>query len=89
MIHAVIALVAQFLIGKLTGNWWVVAVLFSGFYLGREHAQAEYRWIERFGQGLRKNLPWYGALDPKVWNLHSITDWVLPIVFTSTVAILV
>lgn len=89
MIHAIIALVLQFIVGTLTGDWWIMAALISGFYLGREHGQAEYRWIERFGGGLRKNLPWYGVLDRRVWDIHSITDWVLPIVFTSTVAILV
>lgn len=88
MLHAAIALAIQLIVGKLTGNWWTVCLLASGFYLGREHAQAEYRWIERFGGGLRANLPWNGVLDPKVWNLHSITDWVLPILFTGTVAIL-
>ncbi len=43
----------------------------SSYLLGRELAQAEYRWIEHYGKGLRANMPYWGALDPKVWNLHS------------------
>lgn len=55
----------------LCGYWWMGAAVGSFFFLGRELAQAEYRWIERFGGGLRANLPWWGMLDPKVWDVHS------------------
>ena len=27
----------------------------------RELAQAEYRWIEQFGAGVRANMPWWAA----------------------------
>ena len=79
MIHMLIALLLQAVIGLLTGNWWAGAI-FALFYMGREHAQAEYRWIERYGNGRRANMPWWGGFDPKVWNLKSLSDWLLPLV---------
>ena len=47
------------------------AVLMMAFFVGRELAQAEYKWIERYGLGRRYNMPWWGALDPRVWDIHS------------------
>jgi len=41
------------------------------FFLGREIAQAEYRWIEKFAGGLRANMPWWGGFDYRVWDAHS------------------
>jgi hypothetical protein len=69
--HLLIALAVQAVLGWLTGNWWAGAALMSGVMMGREHAQAEYKWIERYGQGLRANLPWWGWADPRVWDVHS------------------
>ncbi|CAB5194581.1 hypothetical protein UFOVP171_12 [uncultured Caudovirales phage] len=69
--HLLIALVVQAAMGWLTGNWWAGAALMSGVLMGREHAQAEYKWIERYGQGRRANLPWWGWADPRVWDVHS------------------
>lgn len=77
MIHAIIALTIQAIIGLVTGDW-LYGASFALFYMGREHAQAEYRWIETYGGGRRANMPWWGGFDPKVWNLKSITDWLLP-----------
>ena len=47
-------------------------VVGCAFFTGREHAQAEYRWIEHYGSGLRSNLPWNGWCDPRVWDIHSL-----------------
>ena len=69
--HLLIALVVQAAIGLATGNWWTGAALGAGVFIGREHAQAEYKWIERYGQGRRANLPWWGWADPRVWDVHS------------------
>lgn len=77
MTHALIAVLVQFTFGLLTGNWWIGAAM-ALFYVGREHAQAEYRWIEAYGNGRRANMPWWGGFDPKVWNIKSLTDWVIP-----------
>jgi hypothetical protein len=69
--HLLISLAVQAAIGLTTGNWWVGAALMSGVLMGREHAQAEYKWIERYGGGRRANLPWWGWADPRVWDVHS------------------
>jgi hypothetical protein len=85
--HAIFALLIQAVIGLTTRNWWAGAALASGYFLGREVAQAEYRWIEQFGEGLRANLPWWGALDSQVWVKPDQTaDWLGPILVTSAVA---
>ena len=88
MIHAVIALLIQSIAGYATGDWWVGCAM-TLFYIGREHAQAEYRWIERYGFGRRVNMPWWGGFDPKVWNLKSLMDWLLPAICTVTFAALI
>jgi hypothetical protein len=55
------------------------AIAGTFFFIGREHTQAEYRWIALFGKGLRANMPWYGGFDPRVWNhLDSWLDWLAP-----------
>jgi hypothetical protein len=79
--HALLALAAQTAIGLLTGNWWAGAAFGAAFYLGREHAQAEYRWIKEFGDGKRSNMPAWGGFDPRVWSndVASWLDWVLPL----------
>lgn len=85
--HLIEALLIQAIIGLLSGNWWAGAAAGSFFFIGREHAQAEYRWIATFGNGLRANLPWYGGFSPKVWtHLDSWLDWLIPVVATVGVA---
>lgn len=52
----------------------------SGFYAGREITQAEYRWISKFGEGRRDNMPWWGGFDPQVWNIKSFGDVLGPVI---------
>lgn len=87
MIHTLIALVLQLALATLTGNAWY-GVATAAFYVGRELAQAEYRWIERYGLGLRANLPFTGQFDPRVWTLKSLSDMLLPLAATTLVAAL-
>lgn len=85
--HALAALAVQVLVGLLTRNWWAGAALACGYFVGREVAQAEYRWIEHFGHGLRANMPWWGAYDPRVWdNADRLADWIGPILVTVPLA---
>ena len=58
----------------IVGFAWVAA----GFYVGREIAQAEYRYIEANG-GKRYACPWYCGFLPSAWNLKSVLDWGLPV----------
>jgi hypothetical protein len=85
--HTLIALTVQAAIGLATGNWWIGAALMSGVFISREHAQAEYKWIEHYGQGRRANLPWWGWADPRVWDVHSwFWNLTLPVVAVVVVA---
>ena len=88
--HTLVAVVIQGIIGITTRRWWAGAALASGYFLGREIAQAEYRWIAHFGDGLRANLPWWGAADPRVWvRGDQIADWLGPVIVTTVIAWLI
>lgn len=77
-------------IGYLLRNPALAAWLSVMFFIGREHAQAEYRWIETFGLGKRANIPWWATLDKRVWDFHSwFWNLTLPIVTAITVTILI
>ncbi|MES1628423.1 hypothetical protein [Escherichia coli] len=78
ILHALCAVVAQVLIGLFTGNWAYGAIAGCTFFIAREHTQAEYRWIEKFGKGKRINMPWWGGFDRRTWNTPSLLDWLVP-----------
>ena len=79
--HPIAALAIQALIGALTGNWWAGAASGAAFFIGREITQAEYRWIDTYGLGLRANMPWWAAFDPRVWRkFDAWADWLAPVV---------
>ncbi|VCU72405.1 hypothetical protein PIGHUM_04504 [Pigmentiphaga humi] len=78
--HAVVTLIVQALFGLAFGNWFIGGVMACCWWMGREHAQAEDRWVGRFGQGRRANMPWWGGFDPKAWHMDGLLDWVIPIV---------
>lgn len=86
--HPAYALLFMAIIGLLTNNWLAGAMLGVGFFLGREHAQAEYRVIQKFYEGKRANMPWYGGFEPRGWDLKSILDFGLPIAATAIVFII-
>ena len=84
MIHAMITSIYSCV-------WIVLAlpvyglVLPAGFYIGRELAQAEYRYIEYYCNNKRSDMPWYAPWTLKAWKTQqgtiywkSILDWVLP-----------
>jgi hypothetical protein len=81
--HSAYALLFMAIIGLLSGNWFAGACFGSAFFVGREHAQAEYRVIKNFYEGKRENMPWYGGFEPRGWDLKSILDFVLPIAATA------
>ena len=78
MIHALISLItcAIFILLKLP-PW--LCLLPAVWYMGREYAQAEYRWIEDYGDGKRANMPWYAPLTPAAWTAKGMLDWILPL----------
>jgi hypothetical protein len=84
--HSAYALLFMAIIGLLTGNWFAGACFGSAFFIGREHTQAEYRVIQKYYDGKRANMPWYGAFEPRGWDRKSMLDWVLPTVVTIAIA---
>ena len=55
--------------------------------VSREITQAEYRWIEHYGGGLRANMPWWGGLDYRVWQkADPWLDWILPSLLAVAIA---
>jgi hypothetical protein len=86
--HSAYALLFMAIIGLLTGNWFAGACFGSAFFIAREHTQAEYRVIQKFYEGKRANMPWYGGFEPRGWDLKSILDFVLPIIATAIALII-
>lgn len=78
MTHVLITMLVQLGVGLGFGRWLLGGALMSFFYLGRELAQAENRWIATFGEGLRENMPPWGGFDPQIWNVKSLVDFGLP-----------
>ena len=78
--HTAVAIALQIVLSLITGNVWIGAAAGSFFFIGREHDQAEYRWIKTFGGSLRANLPFFGGLDYRVWRgeYDALLDWVIP-----------
>ncbi len=54
-IHAIASIIVQCFVGIITGYWAYGAIAGCTFFIAREHTQAEYRWIEKFGKGKRSN----------------------------------
>ena len=70
LIHPIAALIITAL-AHYYGHGLIGASIVSAFFAGREHAQAEYKWIEHYGWGRRANLRWWNAFDSRVWDTHS------------------
>lgn len=86
MKHIFQAIIVQCLFGFIFGQWWFAAVAISTYFVGREIAQAEYRWIEHYGSGLRENMAWFRRFDPRVWDFKSLADWIGPVIVTFGIA---
>lgn len=86
--HVALALAMQWLVNRLTRGRVAGAAAAIAWFVSREITQAEYRWIERFGGGLRAHMPWWGGLDPRVWDhADPWLDWLLPTVAVILVAL--
>ena len=85
--HIVVAILIQLLVRIISGSWVAGAAAASAWFISREISQAEYRWIEEFGAGLRANMPWWGRFDARVWqHADPWLDWIVPSVVTSIIA---
>ncbi|MGI8931100.1 MAG: hypothetical protein ACR2FK_01790 [Sphingomicrobium sp.] len=77
--HIVLAVLILLTISLLFRNWAAGAAAACAWAVSREITQAEYRWIEHYGSGLRANMPWWGGLDYRVWaRLDPWLDWLVP-----------
>jgi hypothetical protein len=86
--HLVLALTIQALIFLLCRSWLAGATAAIAWAISREITQAEYRWIEAYGGGLRANMPWWGGLDMRVWQkVDAWLDWTLPSLLVLAVAL--
>ncbi|ELL7344207.1 hypothetical protein Q4K99_000608 [Escherichia coli] len=85
LLHAVIAVVIQMTSGFLLGEWAAGGAIGCMWFIAREHTQAEYRWIAQFGAGKRANMPWWGGLSWRAWNLPSLLDWLVPVLACAVV----
>jgi hypothetical protein len=77
--HIALALLIMLPLALLTRSWAAGAAAACAWSISREITQAEYRWIEQFGSGLRANMPWWGGFDPAVWQRPDPwLDWLIP-----------
>lgn len=78
--HAVIAALLTAVIGFAFSNVLIGAALAIGIFIGREHAQREYKL------GDPANLYGYEALDFWRWSLDAKLDLVFPVMAALAVA---
>ena len=88
--HIIMAILIQVPVAVLSRSWAAGAAAACAWSLSREITQAEYRWIEQYGAGLRANMPWWGGLDFRVWQyVDPWLDWLVPAAAAILIAILV
>lgn len=51
----------------------------AAFYLGREHSEAEYRYMKSH-HTTRAESPWYMGWLPESWTLDAVLDFLIPLV---------
>lgn len=79
MSHAGVAVLFMFVSFVLFGTVFYGALVVSGFYVGREIAQAEYRYMSDNNLG-RIDSPWYSGFKPEAWNKKSVLDFMIPVI---------
>lgn len=84
MIHAAITVV-WCIVCTAAGLPWSCLFWCPAFYLGREQAQAEYRYIEAHG-GKRAECPWWCGFCPSAWTVKGLFDCLLPLAVSAVFA---
>jgi hypothetical protein len=88
--HLVIAVLIQLMVARFCRSWNAGAAAASTWAISREITQAEYRWIELYGGGLRANMPWWGGFDVRVWlKSDPWLDWLLPTLLVFAISLTV
>lgn len=86
--HLIPALLIQLIVTMCLRSFAAGGASASVWAISREIAQAEYRWIEHLGGGLRSNMPWWGGVDYRVWmNVDPWLDWIVPSLVAIALAI--
>ena len=77
--HSIITVILV-AVGCLFGYGFESLLIIGGFWFGREHSQAEYRFMKL--QGIkRSDLGFFQGFNPIAWNKDSfLIDLVLPII---------
>lgn len=88
MVHAILSALFCGLINILAlylSNSYIpwVCVTPASFYIGREIAQAEYRYIESRCRGHRVAMPWWAVFTIDAWTVKGMLDWILPCVVSA------
>lgn len=77
-IHSLIT-IAVMGIASMFGLQLFALLVISGFWIGREHSQAEYRYMKIMKIN-RSELSFLNSFEPIAWNKDSlINDMILPI----------
>ena len=84
MIHA--AITALWCVACIVlGLPWPFLFWPAAFYAGREHAQAEERYM-RARDINREKAPWWMGIAPSAWTLKSLFDCLLPLAVSAVFA---
>jgi hypothetical protein len=87
--HIILAILILVPVAVMARSWAAGAAAATAWSLSREITQAEYRWIEQYGSGVRANMPWWGGLDLRVWqNVDPWLDWIVPVVVAVLIAMI-
>lgn len=81
--HALIAAAVQVGWGLATGDWIAGGAMGVLLFIGREHAQAEYRYLKAHGGNPRSPL---ACLHPRYWNMASVLDLAAPLAAVCAIA---
>lgn len=81
--HGIISAIATVVLFFLLGNLLVAFIAPVSFFLGREHAQREYKI------GDPSKLYGYEAFDFWRWSLDAKLDLVFPVVFSGLLTVLI
>jgi hypothetical protein len=86
--HIALALIIQLVVVSALRSWGAGAAAACAWAISREITQAEHRWIEHLGHGLRANMPWWGGLDLRVWqSVDPWLDWIIPCLVVTCLAL--
>lgn len=82
--HSLYAILFQALGFLITSSLVPGAIFASGFFIGRELAQAENRYVKKYYSGARpESMRWWKALSLDMWSIESFFwDMLLPITIT-------